>query len=312
MKSENMNKYLLLFCYVFFSFAVAMPEVPMNVYDWIRRIAVSSAVLITLIIVFFEQRVLNKYVSIIIGIFLFLLTARRINNMYSYMQLYHQQIYYYSDYIVIAFAVIMMYSIKEKRIYQLSLPFVSITAILIMLLIVLNYNKFNPSSLYLEYSSVKTGLFSVTLFDYIIPMYLLFSTGNKKIRSKGIAFVFITDFILIIIIIFIFGCIKGDLLYSLSPLQIIFQISGTEQMKNYDAIFNILLYFSFFSSVAVNIAAYKNIKMKIGIKTKFDVAFIIPALFIVKKIDAKLWLLIQIIVIALIISGRKSQAYEKG
>ena len=82
-------------------------------------------------------------------------------------------------------------------------------------------------------------------------------------------------------VIFVFSCFNGNLLYSLSPLQAVFQLSSTKLIRNFDAIFDYMLFFSYFASAAVLMTAYKVTKKEFTYFNNADLLLVIPLFFMV-------------------------------
>lgn len=307
MNSKLASIYILALCYSVFSFAMAVPSEKMSVYDWIVSIVLNGILYVFLSLIIFTDRKPQPIADLILLIYILLLIAKQLNYLNNYMKIYHRQTSTFGNIVITVVLLFIFSSMGYTKTAGLASPSAALTIILIVMLIFLNIGKINPANLNAKYSLNTITYFNVTLFDYIIPMSLALYGGGKDTKKKAVFTVIIQMFVLIILTVVAFSCIKGDLLYSISPLQILFQVSSGNLIKNFDAIFNLLLYFSYFSSILLLVCAYSKIKQRFRYFSNADLFLILIFVMFAGIISDFAWFIIQLASAAVILAGSRKE-----
>lgn len=301
MKSELSALNTLTICGAIFSFAVFIPDNPMGLYDWLSIIFIYTVYYIFLLLFINHGRIQKPLADMIILIYILYLFSKQIYKMLQYIKMFHGNSSGTAVLVVSLLTVIIM-TLTDTRFSKLAFPLFVFTTILILFARILNIEKISILNLY-QHNKTTINISNKTLFDYIIPYAITANSFNNCTKKKTINLVLLANMLLVLITIFVFACFHGDLLYSLSPLQALFQISATELIKNYDAFFNFLLFFSFFASITVISYAYKVIKSRFRYFSRFDILLIIPFMILAGTI-AKVAFYIEILMTAIIFFGK--------
>ena len=279
MKSDIKHLNILVFCYAFFSFTLYIPEKPMNVYDWLYLILFYSVAYLLFIQFIIHGNKQKPLSGLLILIYILYLVAKQIMLLYKYVKLFHGQ---YSATAVIIISIIMLYIFvyTDCNLYKLAFPCLAAILIILLLSVVINAGKISALNLYrTEVQGIRTSC--KTLFDYIIPYGITMNSITNDGKRKAIKTVIISNSVFMLTVIFVFSCFNGNLLYSLSPLQAVFQLSSTKLIRNFDAIFDYMLFFSYFASAAVLMMAYKVTKKEFTYFNNADLLLVIPLFFMV-------------------------------
>lgn len=305
MKTKNISLYLLTFCYSLFSFAAYTPNESMTVKNWFVLLLFSAVVYSLFCLLLLDDRKNKPLANLFLLVYILFLFAKQISLMLEYMKVFHGRSSALATFVISSFVIIYL-SVSHTDVSKLAVPLVLLTVLLLFMAVVLNRNKANVQNLYPIAEDFTSSKDYKTLFDYIIPFAIINTTTIKTGRKKGIAFVFISNLIFLLITIFAFACLKGDLLYSLSPLQMLFQLSSAEYIRNFDAFYNFFLYFAYFSSLCVLSSAYKNIKKDFSYFNCLDLLVIFPLIIRVNKID-KYFMVIEAAIVLIMFFGKEKK-----
>ncbi|MBQ3008846.1 MAG: hypothetical protein IJD80_04570, partial [Oscillospiraceae bacterium] len=223
----------------------------------------------------------------------------------SYMVIYHRQSSDLWNFTATFILLFVLSSLPNIRINKLALPVSLLVFILVARAIVLNIKKVNPINLYSTRILGKAGDYNITLFDYIIPLNIICRDNLSCSRKNVISFIILQFFTEIMLSIYAFSCLKGNLLYSISPLQMLFRISNGVLIDNFDAIFNLLLYFAYFSAIIVLMYAYNRIKQRFLYIGKYDLLLVPVFMIVIPIITADVWFVLQVLIAAIIFTGGK-------
>ena len=312
MKSKTFYVYILVFCSSIFSFATVMLPYPMTVFDWIRTLTVQLTAAIVAVLLISDNRKTKPLADLISLLYIFILIARSLNRMNVYMKTYHRQTSSAGNILITALTVIMLSYFSDEKTEKLTLP-VSVAVMLMLIMVAgLNVTKIAPVNLYGIKNNTEVIYTGVTLFDFIVPANIILNSSKKAKRRKAVFTFLSIVFLMILITTLVFSCVSGDLLYSLSPLQMAFQISSGFGTVNFDAVFNLLLWFGYFSALMLLMNAYSCIKKRFSYFNRSDLLMIFPLFLLIDKIDNSLWLPLMLSVsIVLCIGRRKTGYYEK-
>lgn len=310
MKNKNLAIDMLFFCYAFFSFSVYEPIGKMNIYSWFMLLTLNSMIYIFITLFLGDNYRLKPLCQFAILIYIFYLIGAQTIKMWKYINLYHSRTSVFSTIIVTAVVILLLINTDSDRITDLYLPISFMLFLLIIAVFFLNISKVSRYNL--NYSDKELFMNNyITLFDYIIPYNLIKKQGNKKTRESSFLFIIKSNLILFSLVIYAFLCVKGDLLYRLSPLQMLFRISATNYVRNFDAMFNFLLYFAYFGTLTALILAYKSVKKQFSYFSKYDILLVIPMMYLFILFNVPI-LFIELLMMILILLGReKKNIYEK-
>ena len=164
----------------------------------------------------------------------------------------------------------------------------------------INGDKFNPVFLYQEGRRANIDIGYVTLFDFVLPLGICISEKKRGKNRHSALFMMFFLLMIVFLAVFAYGCIKGNMRYSISPLQIVFQISSSRLVKNYDGIFTLCGLFMFYGSVILIYSAYRILDFAPK-KYKDRILFmLIPFIALNRYITVQMWITIQSAVVLII------------
>ncbi|MBR5520814.1 MAG: hypothetical protein IKU54_02350 [Oscillospiraceae bacterium] len=310
------NRYHTIFflaaSYTLFSFATYISDDKINLHGWLISIFLSGVVNILASMIIFGNKKAYKTVYFVGTIYLYLVFFKTVNSMNSYMQMYYSRHSVIITVIVTLLMLILLKGMTQLSLERLALPVAYIGLFMIMLIFLLNCNKVNPINLYSSDTAVYASEINVTLFDYIIPLALMTDYNTKKDRIFFIKLNTFIVFIISILTILVFSCLKGDIMYSISPLQIAFQLPVGLQIFNFEAIYSCFLWFCYFSGLILLTISHNNVLLN-GVKSlKSSLLALILAVWIQSFMSEKLWGVMNLlIVILLYFTVKRKDLYAK-
>jgi len=312
MKSKNYIVYTMAFIYVLFSYAVTISPGIMTFNDWFIVLVFNCVISIIAALLISDNRKILPLADLVILIYILFLISKTIAGMNRYMKIYHPQAPLAINIIITAALIFTLYCYSGVKAEKLAAPVCAIAFFILVMIVRLNITKANPSNLYIRSNSTRMRISNITLFDYIIPLAVILNSKHSLNRKKITAFIFLLTFALISVTVFVFSCISGNLLYSISPLQIAFQISSGSQIANFDAYYNFLLWFCYFASLILLMEAWRNVKTRFKYFNGTELFLIIPVVFLIDDMSETLWFILFIIAAGFMAMGkRKAGYYEK-
>ena len=276
MKIQNNIVYISAFVYILFSYATILPESAIDVHSWIIIIVVNFRIALFLCFFTINNRQILPLADLVLIFCIIFLMAEQIIKINRYMKTYHRQSPVWVNYIITLAVIIIVHSYDIKKTEKLSVPLAVTAMLTIVLIIVMNISKSDPSNLYRDYNSTDLHGFDITLFEYLIPLSVILNYKQSSDKKKTSVFILSTGLALITITIFIFSCTKGNLMYSISPLQIAFQLSESSQVANFDVYYSFLLWISYFAAIVFLFQAWKCIKQRFAYFNGSELLLVIP------------------------------------
>ena len=250
MKSNSIQVYMLAFSYAIFSFAVYIPSQKMDIYDWLKVFILGTAVGVFAIILTYSKKSVSTWVEVILLFYFIFLLSSKIYAVWRYTKLYHNRETADSIMIVTLIMILIFVAYHNIEIKKFATPLFIFSAMIIVLAILLNWGKISRYNIYAYTKNTQSATrYRVTMFDYIIPAVWLGNKLNFDNRKNIILFFVSINIILLLVTLFSFGCFRGDYMYSISPLQAVFQLSSTESIRNFDGVFYFLLIFAYFGAI---------------------------------------------------------------
>ncbi len=306
MTKNNRKYYTAANISLLFSFAVAPLPYKLEVWDWIISLFINCVVYILFSLVIFNNKQPKPLTDLFLLFYLFFLSAKYIYNYNNYIKTYHSGILQWGNIILTIGLIIIFCSMGRIKSEKFIYPFAILVLLMIAATIILNIKNFSAANLYRRTPTLKNlDFFNITLFDYIIPLNVLVNEKDKNIKKSAISSVFWSFILVLIIIVLNFGCLKGDLLYSISPLQSLFRISTGNIVRNFDALFNYCLYFAYATGILLICCAYMKIKERFLLVGKSDLLLIFPFLFLISDTGYERMFFLQLIMVIIIFFGKE-------
>ncbi len=309
MKNKDFYVYITAFVYILFSYAVILPPGVMTLDNWIITLALNFTVTVLTALITVNNRKILPLADLILLIYILFLISRTIAGMNSYMKVYHRQSPVWVNIVITTVLIIILCRYKSVETEKLAMPVCVLALFILVMIVFLNIFKANPANLYSNNNISEAERYNVTMFDFIIPMAVILNYRNSANRKRTLSFIFLTGFTLISVTIFIFSCIKGNLLYSISPLQMAFQISSGTQISNFDAYYSFFLWFCYFGSIILLMEAWRCIKTRFIYFNSAELFLVIPLVMINSYIPDVIYNILFLIAAAFMALGRRKVGY---
>lgn len=308
---KNINYiFILSFCFSLYSFAVYIPVTNISVKEWIIILLFSGIFETILVFIGNTGTDSNQLSNFFLLLYLMLILSKQIYSMCNYINMYHGRLSGVSTIIIGIGTILICLYLDKGQIRLLSYPMFTMIIIMLLLCFFLNIKKLNVFNIYTNITEYKYSNENLNIFNYVLPMLICLNYLKIKSKKKVVCFIAVQKTALFLITLFSFLCVKGNILYSLSPMQILFQISSTSFIRNYDAFYNFFLFFGYFSSLILVMLAYKFVKIDFNYTKNVDLLLILVFTPILKFIKSYHWLIIELIISVIIFIGRE-KPYEK-
>ena len=275
MKSKITPLYMLTFSYAVFSFAVYSPYKNMSIYDWLKVFLIGTAIGVVAIVVAFHKKTISNWVQYVLMVYLIFLLSSKIYAVWRYTKMYHSRGTADAIMIVTAIFILIFVAYPYIEVKRFAIPLFIFSLMLIAFAILFNSSKINRYNLYMHIkNTVFKHEYRVTMFDYTVP-FMLLGNKTKSSNQKNMILIFVLiNFILVLVTLVTFSCFRGDFMYSISPLQIAFQLSSTNSIRNFDGLFSFLLIFAYFATILLILWSLSQLNLKI----KYRFLFLVPVI----------------------------------
>ena len=250
--TDNEYKYSIItlaFCSAFTHFTVSAPY--REVYSAERIYCIAISVFLSLFVAILIDRIdFNKnvfrYSALSIIVFRMIYTVCR------YVQYY--QTFYGEGAVGIIFltAVVMVLLLvyKNSNIKSMYYFFLVSNLLIGILVLIMSTGLMNTANIYSNYVSIRGNYDTVFVFFDVFTIAVILK-DKKDRRQVQKRFLSISAVVFAAVTLLQGLCIKGDLLYSISPLQSLVQVFSGETVKRYDYVFNILFTINYFGAVVL-------------------------------------------------------------
>ena len=308
MRCENKPVYLMFFCYGVLSFATYFPKEQTDLWQWLIFLMANFLLYGVYFALVPGAGHLGKLPAMLLNFYIILLIARQIYRMYFYMQTYHGKSALPATAAISAAVIITGLNLFRQENRRLAKIMFLFTALLLALAFFLNREKADGINVYniVRYTGRPVYL---SVFDFAVPMLVSAEYTGKVGKAENLAFAASVFGFFAVVSVFAFCCVGGNILYSLSPLQILFQLSATGLIKNYDAIYNFFLFFAFFAALTALVSGLKKVKEDFKHFGNNDLLAVIPLVFAVPYLPDIFWPAAEAVCVLLLVAGRR---YEKG
>ena len=194
-------------------------------------------------------------------------TVFTINNFINYFS-----VFYGSDTFGIIFLTIVTslfgYSLKEKSIEQLYAFFVLTNILMLTVILIFSADKLNVGNIYSNDISILFSGYKLHIFFDIFTIAAVTPTG--KIRKNAQKIYLFTAATMCVALTLLQGlAVKGNMMYSITPLQAISQIISGTTVRRFDYIITIFQSVNYFAAIIFYVWAIKIIFNR-GEKVEFE------------------------------------------
>lgn len=255
---KEYNKYnsgitMLAFCSAFTQFMMSEPDTAMFPKERICGIVISCLISFLLALII---NIINFKINIFRYIALSMIFFRLVYMVYRYVQYY--QTFYGSGSagiilltITVAALLIVYKNTAAAPIYDF---FLISNILMIFALIIMSAGRLNAANIYSLYSINNDCLDTASVFFDVFTIAVFAADKKDRVYMQK-------NFLLAVLFAFtgitlLQGlCIKGNLLYSLSPLQALVQIFSGEVVKRYDYFFAVMFTVNYFGAIMLYVLA---------------------------------------------------------
>lgn len=237
---------ILTFCSAFTDFLIITPADYLYPRDRIVHIMISSAIFLIVAQMINKidfNKLFFKFTAVI------LLSARLVLLVVGYSGYF--RIFYGNSTVGIAiFTALILFMAIRLRSENISLMgdfYISVN-ILMFVLLMFSLKNISASNICSVNSDFIFSLQKLFVFFDVFTISVALYDKNRKWQIQK-RFVAVSTAVFILISFFQGFCIKGDMLYSISPLQSLLQIFSGNTVKRYDYIFNLFFAFNYFGAV---------------------------------------------------------------
>ena len=258
MKCTHLYSFIILsFCSTFFDFMVLSDGKNIFPRDRIIHIFI-SCLLFSLFAVAVKK--LDFKIGNLKSIILILIVSKLIfttTHMVQYYQTYHASNIIGILIFTLVTAVIT-YDITDKKLSQLYIFLALGNIMMILMMVVLSWNKIDIANIYSNSLDFSFSFEKMPLFFEVITISAITNKGKERMYVQKI-YLLITTFVLILVVVLQGLCINGNIMYSIAPMQSLFQIYSGKTIKRFDYIFTVLQSINYFATVILCTRAIKNI-----------------------------------------------------
>ena len=189
---------------------------------------------------------------------IFILVLRVLGIIYDFTGYYH--IYHGSDTAAIltltAVLLLVSWYYEFGRIKQLYIITLFFNTALFVLIFVLNIGNLNVANIYSNSTEVVFSLSKIYIFFDIFTLAVIVNNTKERIYAQKRYMLYSVVFIVAITLLQGL-CIKGNAMYSITPLQSLFQIYSGNTIKRIDYYLAVVQSVNYFTTVVMYIAVIK-------------------------------------------------------
>ncbi len=260
MIKTNYNFLLYLsFSFSIFDFATTLLNNEVYTFEWIISIAISSVLSLFVAMIILKRKTDFKIMNFIIIIYIFCIIIRYINRFSTYVDEMHSVNSFFGIAILSIGVILYLLKFHKESFERISPIILFITVLMLLIVFLINFNKIQAVNIYVQEKIVLLNINIIKVYDWVIPLCLL-EKEKKTNKSKIYKFIITNGILLMFISVFRGFSIRGNSLYSLSPLHSLFSISKGITIQRFDYLFTLFLIICMFSVFLLNIAVINKIR----------------------------------------------------
>ncbi len=279
-KNKQNSLIYLSFAFSIFDFATTLLNNTIYTFEWVASIGVSTILSFLVLFISLKIKKNSKVINWILIIYSFTIIIRYLIRFSEYIDIKHSTNSLLSISILSFFIIIYLFKFHKESFERISPIILLVVIIMLLMAFVLNYDKIQAVNIYIQDRMLLLNVNIIKVYDWVIPLAILYK--NEKCNNKKCySFLFLNSIILVFISIFRGLCIRGEILYSYSPLHSIFTISKGETIQRFDYIFTVFLIICFFSVLLLNIALINKIKTEYSYISKSNIIILFVVAMII-------------------------------
>ncbi len=306
-KSKQNSLFYLCFSYSIFDFATTILKSEIYTFEWVVSVLISTILSLIIANIIRINLNENKMLDIVLITYSFKVIISYIFRFSNYIEKTHSQNSILSLFFLTGIIMIYLFKFHKESIDRISPILLFITLVMLLMVFLLNYNKIQTVNLYTQEKNLLLNTNAIKIYEWIIPLIFLYKK-EKNNDFKINKFIIFNGFLLVFISVFSGLAIRGDVLYSYSPLHSLFLVTRGVTIQRFDYVLTIFLVVCFFSMILLNIALINKIYSKNNkMKPQYLFILLITA-FLISLIQNNLMNFYIILTILFIIVIKKRRA----
>ncbi len=258
MEKTQLNNYIMLsFCSTVLHFMIGQQTGMIFPRDRIIHTLISFAIFFIFIYILQYINWSKGILKYIVALALFIRAGYMI-----YAFTHYFQTFYGSNtvaLIILSVAVaIMVYSLDDNKISQLYGFFLILNIFMITVIVILSADRFNVANIYTNNTDFIFSFSKTYIFFDVITLAAVLQERKQRVYAQKRYMVLSTMFIVTVTLIQGL-CVRGNMLYSVSPLQSLFQVYSGNTIKRYDYLFAIIQTINYFAAIILYINAVRKL-----------------------------------------------------
>ena len=263
MNTKLCNSYITLsLCSALLDFMV-IPQYT-AIFPRERTVHIVLSVFAAYIVVLFIKNtdINNKFFRYFI---LFTVASKSVYTTYIFLNYF--KVYYAfgtTGFLVILSAIIILaYRLEDKSMEQIYIFFIFSNVLLLIIIIVLSVNRLNVINIYSNDMNIRFSFYKMFVFFDIFTIAAITPKGKHRIKAQK-KYINITATAFVFITILQGLSVKGNLMYSISPLQSLSQIFTGTTIRRFDYTITIFQSINYFASIIIYVFTIKKLTAKGG------------------------------------------------
>lgn len=275
-KSPFLKNFIFIFCCAVFDFTVAVSAENYSTKSWLFNIGLYCR-LRCVVILLPQGNSFSKIEKLFIGLFLIFLIAKSTAAASTYMKNYNSEYTALSTVIITVITVVFFLFAGEKKSDMYIKSMFIMICIMVFVVLLSNYKKLNAINIYSRREERQTPCHIMRIFNFLVPMIIL---TNKREKQMAPLNIIMRLTVTALFTVFAYMAVKGNLMINMSPMAVLFTVSSGKMIRNYDAIYNFLMFFNLSAVVGIYTWAF----YKLGVKKRL-MMLLLPIYFAVNLIS---------------------------
>lgn len=256
-KHSSFKNFIFIFCCAMFDFTVAAPAENGNAKFWLVNIGIYCRLRCVAVLLPHGNN-FSKIEKLFIGLFLIFLIAESTAAASAYMKNYNSEYTALSTVIITVITVVFFLFAGEKKSDMYIKAMFVMVCIMIFVVLLSNYKKLNAMNIYWHTDETQISYPLKRIFYFLVPLIILTDKREKRtaplnivLRLSGTA----------VFTVFAYMAVKGNLTANMSPMAVLFTVSSGKMIRNYDAIYNFLMFFNLSTVVGIYAKAFRKLNV---------------------------------------------------
>ncbi len=275
-KSSSLKNFIFIFCCAVFDFTVAVSVENSSTKSWLFNIGVYCR-LRCIVVLLPRGNSFSKIEKLFIGLFLILLIAKSTAAASIYMKNYNSEYTALSTVIITVITVVFFLFAGEKKSDMYIKSMFIMICIMVFVVLLSNYKKLNAINIYSRREEIQTPCHIMRIFNFLVPTVIL---TDKREKQRAPLNIIMRLTVTALFTVFAYMAAKGNLMMNMSPMAVLFTVSSGKMIRNYDAIYNFLMFFNLSAVVGIYTWAF----YKLGVQKRL-MMLLLPIYFAVNLIS---------------------------